>query len=111
VYDIKITLRTARFNIKQFYMCLTLRVCVFVRISEQTATFALHNISRTVLYNRGGQCLLHGTDRVKYIKQKLRVFKGLIFLSNSSSHCLLWGYYEKTHAVNYCVGKESNFFS
>ena len=26
----------------------------FVRISEQTATFALHNISRLVLYNRGG---------------------------------------------------------
>ena len=26
----------------------------FVRISEQTATFALHSISRMVLYNRGG---------------------------------------------------------
>jgi len=33
-----------------------------VRISEQTATFSLHNISRLVLYNRGGECLLRGTD-------------------------------------------------
>jgi len=36
-------------------------VC-FVRISEQTATFALHNFSRVVLYNRGGECLQRGTD-------------------------------------------------
>jgi len=33
----------------------------FARISEQTATFALHNISRLVLYNQGGECLLRGT--------------------------------------------------
>jgi hypothetical protein len=40
-------------------MVLTLRLC-FVRIS-QAATFALRNISRLVLYNRGGECLLRGT--------------------------------------------------
>jgi len=33
----------------------------FVQISEQTTTFSLHNISRLVLYNRGGECLLCGT--------------------------------------------------
>jgi len=34
----------------------------FVRLSQQKATFALHNISRPVLYNRGGECLQRGTD-------------------------------------------------
>jgi len=33
----------------------------FVWFSEQTATFALHNISRLALYNRGRQCLQRGT--------------------------------------------------
>jgi len=33
----------------------------FVWIAEQTASFALHNISRLILYNRGGECLLRGT--------------------------------------------------
>jgi len=42
-------------------MVLTLRLCV-VWISEQTATFTLHNISRLVLYNRCGVCLQRGTD-------------------------------------------------
>jgi hypothetical protein len=49
------------FNIHKFYMVHTLRLCVFVRISEQTATFVLHNISRLVLYNRG-ESLLRGTN-------------------------------------------------
>jgi len=51
------------------YVCLTLNnykwcsLCVecFVRISEQIATFALQNIIRLVLYNRGGECLQRGT--------------------------------------------------
>jgi hypothetical protein len=34
----------------------------FVRISEQTETFALHGISISALYNLGGECLLRGTD-------------------------------------------------
>jgi len=33
-----------------------------VWISQQTATFVLHNISRLVLYNQGGECLLYGTQ-------------------------------------------------
>jgi len=33
----------------------------FVRISEQTAIFALHNISRMVLCNRDGERLHRGT--------------------------------------------------
>jgi hypothetical protein len=38
----------------------------FVQISEQTATFALYNINRLVLYNQnqGGECLLHSTHWV-----------------------------------------------
>jgi len=36
----------------------------FVRISQQTGTFVLHDISRLVLYNRGGECLLRGTHWV-----------------------------------------------
>ena len=60
-YSLSITLRTTGFNIQKFYMVLTLRLYVFVRFSEQTATFALYNLSRLVLYNRGGECLLRGT--------------------------------------------------
>jgi hypothetical protein len=36
----------------------------FVRISEQTATFALYNIKRLFFYNREEECLLRGTDGV-----------------------------------------------
>jgi len=76
--SVAITLRTTRCNIQQFYMVFTL-VYVFcsVRISQLTATFALHNFSRLVLYNRGGGCLLRGTD-YHYIKQTHLAFKGLI---------------------------------
>jgi hypothetical protein len=42
-------------------MVLTLRLC-FVQISEQPATFALHNINRLVLYNHSGEYLLSGTQ-------------------------------------------------
>ena len=48
-------------KLKKFYTVLTLRLR-FVRIAQQTATFALHSISRLVLYNRGGQFLQCGTD-------------------------------------------------
>ena len=34
------------------------------RISDQTAAFAIHRISRLVLYNRGGECLQRGTHLV-----------------------------------------------
>jgi hypothetical protein len=51
--SLAITLRTTKFNIQKFYMVLALRLC-FLRISQLTATFALHTIRRLVLYNRGG---------------------------------------------------------
>jgi len=35
-----------------------------VWISQQTATLALHSISRLVLYNRSGECLQRGTHWV-----------------------------------------------
>ena len=41
-------------------MVLTLRC--FVRISEQTAIFALYVINCFVFYNRSGKCLQRGTD-------------------------------------------------
>ena len=34
----------------------------FIWISEQTAYFALQNI-KSFFYNKGGECLLRGTDR------------------------------------------------
>jgi hypothetical protein len=36
----------------------------FVRISEKTATFALNDIGRLVLYDLGGKCLLRSTHYV-----------------------------------------------
>jgi hypothetical protein len=48
----------------------------FIRISEQTATFALYDINRVVLYNRSGECLLRGTYSV-HIKQTHFICKGL----------------------------------
>jgi hypothetical protein len=52
------TLRTTRFNIYKFYMVITFRLCVF---SEQTATFALHNII-SLVFIIDVQCLQRGTD-------------------------------------------------
>jgi len=40
-------------------MVLTLR---YVLYGSQKKNFALHSISRLVLYNLGGECLLRGTD-------------------------------------------------
>jgi hypothetical protein len=42
--SLQVTLRTTGFNIKKFYMVLACVEC-FVRISEQTATFALYIIN------------------------------------------------------------------
>jgi len=59
--SLAITVRTIRFNIQEFYMVVTLRLCVGVRILQQTETFALHSISRLVWCNRDGECLQRGT--------------------------------------------------
>jgi hypothetical protein len=62
-YNLQVISPTTKFNIKKFYMMLALRLC-FVQISEQTATFALHNANGLVSYNQGGKCLLCGTVSV-----------------------------------------------
>jgi hypothetical protein len=49
--SLAINLRTTRFNIQKFCVVLTLRLC-FVRISQQTSTFAFNSLSRLILYNR-----------------------------------------------------------
>ena len=64
IQSIAITLRTTRFKIQNFYMVLNITFMCFVRSAQQAATFALHNISRLVLYNRSGECLLPGTHWV-----------------------------------------------
>jgi hypothetical protein len=66
--SLAIALRTTRFNNQKFYTVLTLRwlLCTDLR----TATFALRNISRVVLYNRGGECLLRGTDWVLKLSEE-----------------------------------------
>ena len=43
-YSLAVSLRTARFNIKKFYLVLACVEC-FVRIREQTATCALYSLS------------------------------------------------------------------
>ena len=43
-----VSLRTTRLNIKKFCMMLALRRVYFVRISEQTASFAVHDINLLV---------------------------------------------------------------
>ena len=46
-------LSITRYNILKYYMVITL---CFVRISEQTASYAFHIFSRLVLYNWAGEC-------------------------------------------------------
>ena len=56
-------LHTTRFNIKEFFMVLTLRLCISYR-SQNKNVFCHIRINRLVLYNQGGECLLHGTHKV-----------------------------------------------
>ena len=58
--NLAITIRNTRLNTRKFYMMLTLGYA-FRTISQPTATFALHNLTRVVLYNRGRECLQRGT--------------------------------------------------
>jgi hypothetical protein len=77
--SLAVTLRTTRYNIQKFYVVLTSLLC-FVWISGQTATLALHDINRLVLYNRCGSVYcavptesLHktGTFRLSKVKGSL----------------------------------------
>jgi hypothetical protein len=68
---------TSKFNIQQLYALATLYLCVFVFISEHSATCATYKLIG--FYNRDEKCLLRGTDWV-FKKSGLRfVFEGLIF--------------------------------
>jgi len=53
-----------RVNIQKLYMVLTLLLCVVPGAKTKQRLFALHNISRLVLYKQGEECLLRGTHRV-----------------------------------------------
>jgi hypothetical protein len=58
--SLAVSLRTARFNIKN-YLRRSPCVVYLVRISEQTATFALYIINLLVIMTNG-KCLLCGTE-------------------------------------------------
>jgi hypothetical protein len=60
-------------------------VC-FVWISEQTAMFAFYCVKRQVLYNGGGQCLVHSNQWVLDIKQMHFILTGLICKCNTCCH-------------------------
>ena len=56
-------LRSTRFNIQKFYMALALRWEFYVDIrTDSDFCFRQHKL--TGFYNRGGKCLLRGTDWV-----------------------------------------------
>jgi len=61
-----------------------------VQLSNETATFALYNISRLILYNLGDECLLRGTQSL-HIKHTCLVFKELrVAFSYSNTS---WGFF------------------
>jgi hypothetical protein len=55
--------------------------CVW--ISEEAVTFALYNIKRLGLYNRGGECLLSGTRLLLILNGHLSSVSGQ-YLSNNA---------------------------
>ena len=54
-------LRTFRFNITEFYMEITLRLRILYGSQKKLKFFAVKH-EHIGLYNRGGECLLRGTD-------------------------------------------------
>ena len=56
-----VSLRTTRFNIQQFYMVITLCLCI-VYGSQNRQRILLYTALTDWPYNRGGNCLLQGTD-------------------------------------------------
>ena len=57
-------------------MVLTLCLCVVYGYQKKQRLFALHNINRLVLYNRGGECLLRGAHRVLVYNRYVSSVKG-----------------------------------
>ena len=62
--SLAITLCTTNFDIQKFCMILTLRECALYGHQKKTTTFTNYIVNRLVLYNWGGECLLHVTRRV-----------------------------------------------
>jgi hypothetical protein len=62
-----VSLRTTRFNIKKFYMELTVR-WVFSTNLKTNSNFSFTHHWPIGFYNRGGKCLQRGTDWLFYIK-------------------------------------------
>jgi len=58
--SLAVSLRTTRFKMQKFYMVLTLLwvFCTYLR----TDSDILYSINWLVFYNRGGKCLLRGTN-------------------------------------------------
>jgi len=64
----------------------------FVWISAQTATFALYHINWQIFYNRGGECLLRGTNwvltlNVRFVFKKLRSWNPCRVVCRKNSDC------------------------
>jgi hypothetical protein len=66
----------------------------FVEISEQTATFTLHNINRFFFHNRGGEGLLRGTHYILIYSRHSLSLKGLLHMGTS---CHILVPYTKNH--------------
>jgi hypothetical protein len=60
LYSLAVTVLTTKFNIKNFYMVLTMHLCV-VYGSRNKRQICLYSINRLVLYKPGVECLLRGT--------------------------------------------------
>jgi len=59
-----VTIRTARFNIKQFHVLTTQCIYVFCVDLRTNSDYFTVQHSLTGFYNRDGVCLLRGTDWV-----------------------------------------------
>jgi hypothetical protein len=57
------SLRTSRFNIKKFYVVLTLLLCVVCWSPNKLQLLLYAGLTDWFLYNRVGGCLLRGTHR------------------------------------------------
>jgi hypothetical protein len=75
--SLAVTLLTTKFNVKIFCMVPTLRLCLFVWISEQTATFALYHLERLVFITEVGS--VYSPVRTESLYKTDTLHKGLKF--------------------------------
>jgi len=85
--SLAVTLRTARFNIQNLYMVLTLRLCVQYVHQNKQRLLPDTTVNKLVLYNGRGECLLRGTQWV--ISDRRFVCKGLTVLRTKFWSCQL----------------------